>query len=198
MFVNHRITRSLIPALLLALISAAQAQQAASAPAPAASVAASSPAAAAKASAPAADPKPVEISVNDPAILASIKKARATLDKFLPIAAKDEANNQAVSLKIAIREGSMVEHVWVTPFTQKGKNGKNGFTGTILDKPEIVSNVKQGQQWSFTRKDVVDWMYYDTAGGKMHGNYSTCAKLTKGPQADRDEMKRMYGLDCSK
>ncbi|MBI5927410.1 MAG: DUF2314 domain-containing protein [Aquabacterium sp.] len=198
MFVNHRITRSLIPALLLALISAAQAQQAASAPAPAASVAASSPAAAAKASAPAADPKPVEISVNDPAILASIKKARATLDKFLPIAAKDEANNQAVSLKIAIREGSKVEHVWVTPFTQKGKNGKNGFTGTIVDTPEVVSNFKQGQQWSFTRKDVVDWMYYDTAGGKMHGNYSTCAKLTKGPQADRDEMKRMYGLTCGK
>lgn len=198
MFVNHRITLSLIPALLLALTSAAQAQQAASAPAPAASVTASPPAAAAKASAPAADPKPVEISVNDPAILASIKKARSTLDKFLPIAAKDEANNQAVSLKIAIREGTKVEHVWVTPFTQKGKNGKNGFTGTILDKPEVVSNVKQGQQWSFARKDVVDWMYYDTAGGKMHGNYSTCAKLTKGPQADRDEMKRMYGLTCGK
>lgn len=156
------------------------------------------PAAASQASAPAADPAPVEISVTDPAILASIKKARATLDKFLPIAAKDEPNNQAVSLKIAIRDGKKVEHVWVTPFKQKGKNGKNGFTGTIIDKPEVVSNFKQGQEWSFTRQDVVDWMYYDTAGGKMHGNYSTCAKLTKAPQADRDEMKRMYGLECGK
>lgn len=191
MLVKNRITICLIPALLMAVTTASWAQQAAVAATPA-----STPAAASQASA--ADPTPVEISVNDPAILASIKKAQATLDKFLPIAAKDEANNQAVSLKVAIRDGKKVEHVWVTPFTQKGKNGKNGFTGTIIDKPEVVSNFKQGQQWTFTRKDVVDWMYYDTAGGKMHGNYSTCAKLTKAPQADRDEMKRMYGLECGK
>lgn len=212
MLVKNRIAIGLIPALLMAVTTASWAQQAASAPAASASTAAAraavaatpasipvaAAAAASQASAPAADPAPVEISVNDPAILASIKKARATLDKFLPIAAKDEPNNQAVSLKVAIRDGKKVEHVWVTPFTQKGKNGKNGFTGTIIDKPEVVSNFKQGQQWTFTRKDVVDWMYYDTAGGKMHGNYSTCAKLTKAPQADRDEMKRMYGLECGK
>lgn len=208
MLVKNRIAICLIPSLLMAVTTASWAQQAASAPAASASATAaraavaampaSAPAAASQASAPAADPAPVAISVNDPAILASIKKARATLDKFLPIAAKDEPNNQAVSLKVAIHEGKKVEHVWVTPFTQKGKNGKNGFTGTIIDKPEVVSNFKQGQQWTFTRKDVVDWMYYDTAGGKMHGNYSTCAKLTKAPQADRDEMKRMYGLECGK
>lgn len=195
MLVKNRIAIGFIPALLMAVTTASWAQQAASAPA---APTASAPAAASKASAPAADPTPVEISVNDPVILASIKKARATLDKFLPIAAKDEPNNQAVSLKIAIRDGKKVEHVWVTPFKQKGKNGKNGFTGTIIDKPEVVSNFKQGQEWSFKRQDVVDWMYYDTAGGQMHGNYSTCAKLTKAPQADRDEMKRMYGLTCGK
>jgi uncharacterized protein YegJ (DUF2314 family) len=182
MFVKNRITASLISALLLAITTVSVAQQAA-------------PATENKASAPARDPKPIEISVNDPAILISIKKARATLDQFLPIAAKNDPNNQAVSLKIAIHDGKKVEHLWVTPFTQ---NGKDDFSGTILDKPAQVLQVKQGQQWAFTRKDVVDWMYYDTAGRKMHGNYSTCAKLTKGPKADRAEMKRVYGLDCSK
>lgn len=202
MLVKNRTAILVATALLMAATTASWAQQAASASAPVTQSAsateatpASASAAANKASAPAADPTPVEISVNDPAILASIKKAHATLNKFLPIAAKNDPNNQAVSLKVAIRDGKKVEHVWVTPFTQKGMNG---FTGTIIDKPEVVSNFKQGQQWSFTRQDVVDWMYYDTAGGKMYGNYSTCAKLTKGPKADRDEMKRMYGLECSK
>jgi uncharacterized protein YegJ (DUF2314 family) len=182
MFVKNRITTSLISALLLAITSVSAAQQ-------------DAPAAGSEASAPGQDPKPIEISVNDPAILASIKKARATLNQFLPIAAKNDPNNQAVSLKIAVHDGKKVEHLWVTPFTQ---NGKDDFSGTILDKPTLVHKVKQGQQWAFTRKDVVDWTYYDTAGGKMHGNYSTCAKLTKGPKADRAEMKRVYGLECRK
>jgi uncharacterized protein YegJ (DUF2314 family) len=163
--------------LLITLLMAmpAKAQQAAAQPASAAS-----------------EPKPVEISVNDPAIRAATRKAQATLNRFLPIAAKEDPNNQAVSLKVAIREGSKVEHIWITPFKVQGKR----FSGRINDKPEVLTKVKQGDEWTFARKDIVDWMYYDTAGGKMHGNYSTCAKLTKGPKEDIAEMKRMYGLDC--
>lgn len=221
MHVKTRITLSLaLTSSLLALPGISHAQQepatteaAASAVAPAASkpakltkeeikaklAALAAAQAARKAAAAAATPappppKPVVISLRDPAIKAATRKAQATLDSFLPIAEKADPNNQAVSLKVAIRDGNKLEHIWVTPFTTLGKSH---FTGKINEKPEVVGNVKEGQQWIFGRDDVVDWMYYDTAGHKMHGNYSTCAKLTKGPQADREEMKRMYGLDCS-
>lgn len=192
MLVNNRLAILLAPAFFMAATTASWAQKAPSAPTASSS---SAPSSSKKASAPAADTAPIQISLTDPAILDSIKKAQATLDKFLPIATKNDPNNQAVSMKVAIRDGKKVEHIWVMPFASLGKNH---FNGKINEKPEVVRNVKEGQQWIFSRDDVVDWMYYDTAGAKMHGNYSTCAKLTKGPKADRDEMKRMYGLECGK
>lgn len=177
--------RSVLIAVSLALPGHATFAQQASAPAAA-------PASAAPAASAASAPKPVEIRHDDPAMLAAIRKARATLRTFLPVAAKDDPNLQAVSLKVAIREGDTVEHIWITPFTVKGKR----FSGTVNDQPEHLSKVKQGQTWVFSRRDIVDWMYYDTSAGKMHGNFSTCAKLTKGTREDIDEMKRMYGLEC--
>jgi uncharacterized protein YegJ (DUF2314 family) len=55
-----------------------------------------------------------------------------------------------------------------------------------------------GQEWRFKRADVVDWMYFDSAGKHMYGNYTTCVLVRKAPLEEQQEMKKRYGLDCTR
>lgn len=136
----------------------------------------------------------VEIKAADPAMRAAFKKAQSTLNDFLLVTQAPGNKLQSVALRIVIHQGKKTEYLWVTPFTVRGM----GFSGKVNNMPTVLTNIQMGQEVIFARKDVVDWMYVDPATKTMHGNFTTCALLQKAPASEVNEMKKRYGLDCSK
>jgi len=130
------------------------------------------------------------VSKNDPVMAAAMTKARATLPDFLKIAAAPPAKTEAFAVKVAIREGANAEYFWIIPFEPKGDT----FTGKLDNTPRLVRNTKMGDTLSFTKAEIVDWMYMDN--GAMKGNHTACALMKKATQKDRDAFKKRFGLDC--
>lgn len=140
------------------------------------------------------DDEVVEINENDPAMKAAFKQAQATLDTFLATVIPTSPKFDAVAVRIVLHEGKKSEYFWAMPFKVDGE----GFQGAINNVPRVVHTVKYGQEIKFKRADIVDWMYVDSQAKVMHGNFTTCAQLTKAPPAHAKEMKKVYGLDCER
>lgn len=138
----------------------------------------------------------VELNPDDPAVKAAVKKAQATFDDFIKTVSVQPPNPNIgnIAVRVALREGKKVEYVWLTPFTIL----KNGYKGRINAVPTIVKRYQFTQQVPFKREDVVDWMYTEADTKIMRGNFTTCAQLATAPESDVKEMKRLYGLDCSR
>jgi uncharacterized protein YegJ (DUF2314 family) len=133
----------------------------------------------------------VLVAKNDPTMAAAMQKARDSLDGFLKLAATPPAGAQGFSVKVALRDGNNAEYFWITPFTPKG----DAFTGKLNNSPRNVRrDMKLGDTLTFTKAEIVDWMYINKAG--MKGNYTACA-LMKSPK-DRAAFKQRFGLDCDR
>lgn len=126
----------------------------------------------------------------NPDMVDAIRQARATLDTFLAAAAAPGAGAQDFKLKVALQEGELSEHFWVTPFASSG----DGFEGTLASDPAVLKGVKAGQRIRFTRDDVADWGY--RKDGHQVGNYTTCASFKTMPKADVEFYRRNSGFDC--
>ena len=139
---------------------------------------------------------PPDMADDDPLMQAAFKKGKATLKKFLPLAKTNKDPKLMVfAVKVRFDDPALkkTEHMWVTPFEAKGMK----YAGRLNDMPRTVKHVQHEQQVAFTTKDIVDWMYYDQSQHKMYGNYTTCARLTKGRPKDVADVKRIFGLDCT-
>jgi uncharacterized protein YegJ (DUF2314 family) len=126
----------------------------------------------------------------DPQMQRAFGRARASLDGFLTLAANPRAGAERFSVKVGIREGGTTEYFWIAPFRRSG----DSFSGRLANTPRLVSNVRQGQTVTFSRSDIVDWMYLEN--GRMRGNFTACALLTREPEAQRAAFERQYGLSC--
>lgn len=198
----NRFRLAFLTTLLVLAQDAAQAQ-AASAPVAPSSAPSTAMAPAPSASAPASADKPadkapedevVEVDDKDPAMKAAFKKSQTTLDSFLALAKDKNTKLSTAALRVKVRQGRKVDYLWVTEFSKVGKR----FKGSINDAPRHVTNVESGQDWFFSRADIVDWMYIDAKTNVMHGNHTTCALLSKAPAAEVAQMKKEYGLECTK
>ena len=127
---------------------------------------------------------------NDPDMAAAMNKARATLPDFLAVMHAPKETMRGFSVKVAIRDGGQSEYFWIAPFTEKD----GGFSGQIGNTPRSVRNVKRGQTISFSRGEIVDWLYID--GTKMKGNFTSCPLLKKEPPAQAKAMMERYGMEC--
>jgi len=54
-----------------------------------------------------------------------------------------------------------------------------------------VKKVKLGQEYTFTRNEISDWMYM--AAGKMQGNYTLRVELESMPPKEAAALKRKIG-----
>jgi uncharacterized protein YegJ (DUF2314 family) len=133
-----------------------------------------------------------KVVADDPAMLKAFAKAAATLDGFLAhLAAKDPGLAEPV-LKVKIADGNAVEYFWVVDIQKVPA----GFSGTINNDPELVSNVHNGQAITFERSQIYDWSYQDAKTGRMVGNFTACALLKHKPAQEAAEFKRTYHLQC--
>jgi uncharacterized protein YegJ (DUF2314 family) len=130
-----------------------------------------------------------------PAMRKAFEVARASLDDFLKLAKNPPDHYSSFALKVAVSQDGNTEYFWVTDF--EAKSGAR-FTGEINNEPRLVKTVKLGQRYSFTRTQIVDWIYMDEAEQKMIGNFTMCALLTQESKEDAEQVRQQYKLDCSK
>jgi uncharacterized protein YegJ (DUF2314 family) len=128
----------------------------------------------------------------DPDMQRAFAKAREGLDQFLQTAKSPAPDLASFSVKVGIGDNKNTEYFWIGDFSEK--DGQ--FTGKIKNIPRIVKSVALGQQYSFTRSQIVDWTYIDKSQRKMIGNYTMCALLKKEPSSEAEATRKKFKLDC--
>ena len=136
------------------------------------------------------DGRVVLVPTGDPAMTKAFAKARSGLDGFLAKLASPPSGAEGFAIKIPIGDRGEVEYFWLIDLTQNGDN----LSGVVNNSPDTVGNVQKGQRINFHRGDVADWMYFEN--GKMTGNFTACAMLSKESTEVRATFRREYGLDC--
>ncbi|MFO0961334.1 MAG: DUF2314 domain-containing protein [Phycisphaerales bacterium] len=119
------------------------------------------------------------IASDDPAMLAAIAKARATVDRFTAALAHPLAGQKHFAVKWPVTQGDAVEHFWVEDVTFDGAK----FRGVIQDEPEMVTSVRAGQAVTVPLVEITDWMYID--GGSIVGGYTARVIRDKLPAEER-------------
>jgi len=117
----------------------------------------------------------------------AIEDARSTFNDFLTRFRKPEPGDEDFNVKVRIEDRNGVEHFWVGDL----KLDAEPYSGKIGDEPGIVKKVKFGQNYSFTRNEVSDWMYM--SNGKMQGNYTLRVELESMPPKEAQALKRKIG-----
>lgn len=130
------------------------------------------------------------VATGDPEMNAAIKTARASLEKFLRLAASPPPQTSGYKLKVMIRDKDITEHFWVTPFRTK----QTGFEGTLANDPKLVTTVQNGQQIEFARSQISDWGY--VRNGRQVGSYTICVLFKKMPSEQADYYRKNHGFDC--
>ena len=127
---------------------------------------------------------------SDPAMQKAFQKARATLPQFLQEMAKPKGSTNHV-VKIGLKHQGGTEYLWLGELKVKG----DAFSG-VIDNTPVYLKQKSGDRVSFKRSDVVDWMYVD-AQGRLVGNFTACALMSKEPPAKAKAFAEQYGLNCT-
>jgi uncharacterized protein YegJ (DUF2314 family) len=117
----------------------------------------------------------------------AITSARSTFDQFLARFHNPQSGDEDFHVKVRIEDKNGVEHFWVSDL----KLDSEPYSGKIADDPGIVKKVKFGQEYSFTRSEISDWMYM--AKGKMQGNYTLRVELESMPPKEADALKKKIG-----
>ena len=134
----------------------------------------------------------INMSDNDPAMKRAFVKAQKTLPDFLRQAANPQPNTSNYALKVGLMEGKSTEYFWMGDFKATGDQ----FTATLSNTPQMVRKYREGQQVSFKRAQIVDWMYIDEGKQRMMGNFTACALLTKESVEEAAAFKKQWGLRC--
>jgi uncharacterized protein YegJ (DUF2314 family) len=128
----------------------------------------------------------------EPAMRAAFDKAYASLDEFIAKVRQAPAGDGTFAVKVGIRDGQDTEYMWLNEL--QFADGR--LSGRINNQPRMVGSVEYGQTIAFAREQVVDWTYRDEKSGRMMGNFTACALLTKEPAARAEAFKRQYKLVC--
>lgn len=124
------------------------------------------------------------VAEDDPKMLAAIKMARDTADGFITALKSPKPTQKMFAVKMPIRDGSNIEHMWVLPV--QFLSGK--FVGRINNDPEKVKGVKLGQIVEVPKDQISDWMYVE--GKKLTGGYTFRALRDAMPKAERVEFDK--------
>jgi uncharacterized protein YegJ (DUF2314 family) len=124
---------------------------------------------------------------NSPEMVEAVASARKTLPYFWDRRAS-ALNPEDYMVKVAIEDGEMIEHFWLTHPVVEGDTVK----GEIGNDPGIVKNVKFGELVTVPESKISDWMYSE--GDKMHGNYTArvLAKPHTMGKAQYEQLMAMF------
>lgn len=127
----------------------------------------------------------VIVSSADPEMNAAITKARAALPGFWQKVADHPANENNFSVKLAISEGQITEHIWCGPVKIEGE----GYACAIANEPEDVTTVAYGERMKVDPAIVSDWMYM--RDGKIVGGETIRVMIPRMSSDEAAQVKDM-------
>ena len=126
---------------------------------------------------------------DDSAMNTAMARARETLPQFWTAFDNQSSGYSGLALKVEITDGNGSEHFWLNNISRNGE----AWNGNINNEPQIVKTVQYGQAYSFSRKEVSDWMYIE--GGKIYGGFTIRVLLDKMPKAEADRLRAMLAFE---
>jgi uncharacterized protein YegJ (DUF2314 family) len=126
----------------------------------------------------------VTVSAADPGMNAAIDSARLTVDVFVKALAVPPGPDRRLTLKVPLRKGSDVEHVWLSEVAFDGKR----FRGRVDNEIGVLKRVRVGDTLSIARDSISDWMIL--ASGHAAGAFSVRLLRGRMTSAEREAFDR--------
>ncbi|HEY8667167.1 MAG TPA: DUF2314 domain-containing protein [Tepidisphaeraceae bacterium] len=113
-------------------------------------------------------PMPMDIADDDPALAAATAEAKRRWPEFAAAyaARASRKDDDEFLVKALFSEGDIREVMWVE--VEKIENGT--ITGQLMDDPEDLKNLKEGDSVQVKEQEIQDWRYTDSFGD--HGAFS--------------------------
>ena len=124
---------------------------------------------------------------DDPKMAAAIQQARGSVDEFIKVLNSKDAAYHDLSIKVPLEDGEEVEHVWLDQLKFEGEK----FSGVIANDLKMVKNFKMGQEVTFKKNEITDWMYVKE--GVVHGNVTLKAMFHAMNPEEVKVIKKMMG-----
>jgi uncharacterized protein YegJ (DUF2314 family) len=132
-------------------------------------------------------PETLATDYDEEEMAAAIEQARATFSEFKARFSNPQPGDTDFGVKVRIEDRHGVEYFWLTDVNLD----EEPYSGIIGNDPGIVTNVKYGQTYRFSEKDVADWMYM--ADGVMQGNRTLRVLLKSMPEDEAESIREAFG-----
>ncbi len=129
--------------------------------------------------------KVVQVRSDDADMLAARNKAQATLSSFWAKHDRPGVGEDGFALKLAIRDGENVEHMWCGYV--EGTAGKSRCR--ISNEPETVKTVTFGQTVDVDPAIISDWMYMKD--GKIKGGQTIRVLVARMPDEEAETYRKL-------
>lgn len=86
-------------------------------------------------------------------------------------------------------EKPVIEHMWFNQITFDGET----VHGDLMNQPNLINNVKQGERVVISFDKVSDWMF--SIKGRVHGAFTVQALRAKMSEAERQNHDNAWGLN---
>jgi uncharacterized protein YegJ (DUF2314 family) len=136
----------------------------------------------------AGDENVVEVASDSPEMNRAMERARATSGELLRRIQSPPASQATVTVKIPLRSGEDVEHIWVDQLTVSGGR----IHGRLANQPVDGGGRSLGDTVSVAPGEISDWMAID--GGRLCGGYTVLVHRDGMSAAERDQMDQNLGL----
>ena len=110
------------------------------------------------------NPAVLNVDENDTAMNEAIAKAGQTFGFFVENWQTMKSDSAAFKIHVKIDDGA--EHIWFSPVSVY----QDQLVGICANEPVNIAGLKMGEQRTFSRDDLSDWMILD--GNQCHGGYT--------------------------
>jgi uncharacterized protein YegJ (DUF2314 family) len=119
---------------------------------------------------------------------AAIAEARRTVPDFATRVLTPAPGQTYAAVKVALREGEAVEHVWISDLAFDGES----FRGRLGNTPVDLRRWSIGDTVRVSRDSVSDWMLVDA--DTVYGGYSVHVLRARMSPTEREAFDREQGL----
>jgi uncharacterized protein YegJ (DUF2314 family) len=127
----------------------------------------------------------IQVPTDDQEMQRAMTSARASLAEFWKTFDTPKPGEEGFALKVAIIDGSKVEHFWVNRIERSGQT----ISGIINNDPNDVTTVKLGQRVEFPTERISDWMFLRNS--KIVGNATLRVLMKFMPKDQADQYRVM-------
>jgi uncharacterized protein YegJ (DUF2314 family) len=131
----------------------------------------------------------IQVPIEDRDMQEAMASARKSLDQFWAAFEAKQSSDEGFALKVAITDGSKVEHFWVNRLQRRGAV----TSGIVNNDPNDVTTVKLGQRIDFPVEQISDWMFL--RDGKIVGNATLRVLLKYMPKEQAEHYRSMLATE---